>query len=304
MSALTSSRSASAEAPRSHVGGRAAADLIGPDFIGIGAARSGTSWIYEVLSRHSAVWLPPIKELHYFDDPSRKRYYRLLRMRLVSGLWINRPLSLWDFHYFFGRPSDAWYCRLFEPGRRRGLLTGEITPGYSVLDEKAIARMRALNPRVKLIFIMRDPILRCWSAVLKERQSRGQQGLPNDEEAISTARTNGIWSRSIYDKCIDKLERVFGADQIFYGFFEELCDDPKPFVTRLLTFLGVDAGDVNHLSLPAPLNTAAAGRRPPPAFERALAASLLPSVQELCDRFDGPPHKWRSRYRALLGARL
>ena len=154
----------------------ASAALRGPDFIGIGAPRAGTSWIYEVLSRHPAIWLPPIKELHYFDDPGRKRYYRFLRMRLVSGFWINRPLSPWDLRYFLGRPSDQWYCGLFESGRRRGLLTGEITPGYSVLAQTDFARIKVLNPEVKLIFIMRDPIMRCWSAVLKERQSRGAEG--------------------------------------------------------------------------------------------------------------------------------
>ena len=280
--------------------GSAKSSLLGPDFIGVGAPRSGTSWVYEVLSRHSAIWLPPIKELHYFDDPARKRYYRFLRMRLVSGLWINRPLSLWDLHYFLGSPSDEWYCRLFEPGRRRGLLTGEITPGYSVLDEQTFARMRALNARVKLIFIMRDPIMRCWSAVIKRRQIQRLHGLPSAEEAICTARTNGIWARSLYADCIEKLERVFSAEQIFYGFFEELCETPHSFVTRLLTFLGVESRDVDRLTLPVPLNAAAAGTRPPAAFERALAALLLPSVQKLCDRFDRSPHNWEARYHALL----
>lgn len=98
---------------------------------------------------------------------------------------------------------------------------------------------------------------------MKERQSRGLLGLPNVEEAISTARTEGIWIRSLYANCLEKLEHVLGSDQIFYGFFEELCDDPRPFVTRLLTFLGVETGDLDRLALPAPLNAAAAGRRPP-----------------------------------------
>jgi hypothetical protein len=274
------------------------AGLTGPDFIGVGAPRAGTSWVYEVLSRHSDVWLPPIKELHYFDDPGRKRYYRFLRMRLVGGFWINHPLSLWDFRYFLGRPSDQWYCSLFEPGRRRGLLTGEITPGYSVLDEATLARMKVLNPRMKLVFIMRDPIVRCWSAVLKDRQTRGLKGLPGVDEAIFAARTSGIWTRSLYDDCIERLERVFAQEQIFYGFFEELSERPKAFVGRLLNFLGVKA---DHLELPSPLNAAAAGRPPPIGFERALAASLLPTVQRLCDRFDGPPLYWMARYRALLG---
>jgi hypothetical protein len=295
----TASSASSYLVPRDKTRESTKVPLLGPDFIGIGAARCGTSWIYEVLGRHPAIWLPPIKELHYFDDPARKRYYRFLRMRLVSGFWIKRPLSRWDWRYFVGRPSDEWYCQLFEPGRRRGLLTGEITPGYSILNAQTFARVKALNPDVKLLFMMRDPIMRCWSAVIKRRQMEGLREMPTAEDAIRMARYRGVWARSLYTDCIEKIERLFSPAQIFYGFFEELSATPDLFVRRLLSFLQVESPDFGP-TLPAPLNAAAAGTRPPELFERTLAAALLPSVQKLCDRFDGPPHDWQARYRALL----
>jgi len=274
--------------------------VIGPDFVGIGAARSGTSWLYEVLDRHPSIWLPPIKELHYFDDPSRsKRYYSYLRMRLISGLWVRRPFSAWDLQYFFGRPCDEWYSRLFEPGRRCGLLTGEITPAYAILDEAILERIQAINRQVKLIYLMRDPVMRCWSAVMKQ----GVAESPGAEDAIRYAHSEGVWARSIYLNSIERLERVFQRGQIFYGFFDELCDDPNALVTRLLIFLGVAPGDVGRLLPAAPVNAAAAGKRPPPEFERALAACFLPWVNRLCERFEGPPHIWRARYQALLDGR-
>ncbi|TVQ38230.1 MAG: hypothetical protein EA384_09570 [Spirochaetaceae bacterium] len=40
-----------------------------PDFLGIGTTRGGSSWLYRVLSRHPDVWMPPVKEVHYFDRP-------------------------------------------------------------------------------------------------------------------------------------------------------------------------------------------------------------------------------------------
>jgi hypothetical protein len=58
-----------------------------PDFIVIGASRSGTTWLYHALLHHRQVWVPPIKELHFFDSIDRvnrtsdravhKRIYRL-----------------------------------------------------------------------------------------------------------------------------------------------------------------------------------------------------------------------------------
>ena len=278
--------------------------MMGPDFVGMGAPRSGTSWLYEVLSRHPALWLPPVKELHYFDEPVRsKRYYSQLRMRLIAGLWIRRPLSRFDVRYFLGRRGDAWYCDLFAPARRRGRITGEITPAYSIVDEAALQRLKALNPEVKLIYIMRDPVMRSWSAVMKLQRKRGLTGVPPDDEAIDYARTEGVWKRSSYLQSIERFERVFRREQIFYGFFERLTEDQTAFVTEILRFLGVEHGEVTPLLPPAPVNVAAAGRKPPPAFSRALATCCLPWVEKLCERFEGPPQVWRAQYEALLDGR-
>ena len=38
-----------------------------PSFLGIGTARAGTTWLHANLRRHPEIWLPPLKELHYFD---------------------------------------------------------------------------------------------------------------------------------------------------------------------------------------------------------------------------------------------
>jgi hypothetical protein len=45
----------------------------GPDFLVIGAQRAGTTWLHRVLSQHPRLWLPPVKELHYFDKLDTKR---------------------------------------------------------------------------------------------------------------------------------------------------------------------------------------------------------------------------------------
>jgi hypothetical protein len=271
----------------------------GPDFLGVGAARSGTSWLYAVLERHPALWLPPVKELHYFDNPRHnKRDFASLKTRVLEGIGAGRPLSLWDVRYFLGRRSDDWYCRLFEPGRRRGLVTGEITPAYSVLDEPQLGRIRTLNPDVKLIFSMRDPVLRTWSSIMK-KTAKKRGSVPAVDLVLRHA-GDGALKRASYCAIIDRLERVFGRDQIFWMFFDEQLERPIPLLTRLLTFLGVEPGDVEPLLPKGPVNAAARGRTPPADLERALAAAFLPDVRKLCERFDGPPHAWRARYETLL----
>ena len=54
------------------------------------------------------------------------------------------------------------------------------------------------------------------------------------------------------------------------------------------------------MHLPQAVNSAAARKLVPPEFERGLARDYFSSVCELCQRFDGPPQKWRKRYEALL----
>ena len=53
--------------------GRARAGKSGPDFLIVGAQRAGTTWLHRVLRQHPALWLAPVKELHYFDKPEIAR---------------------------------------------------------------------------------------------------------------------------------------------------------------------------------------------------------------------------------------
>ena len=277
--------------------------MTSPHFICIGAQRAGTTWLYTVLERHPAFWLPPIKELHYFDDPlrlNRSRYYQFMRMRLVVGARFRRPLTTWDLRYFFSRRSDAWYCSLFEPARDRGLISGEFTPTYATLDEATFARIHRINPAVKILFIMRDPVLRSWSSVLKSRKKHGANDALTAEAAIAHTNRTGVVEKSSYVHTIEKLERVFPREQIHYGFFDEIALSPETFLARILSFLGVDPQIAAPMLPAGPVGSSAAGLRPPIEFERHLAARYLDDVRRLCQHFEGPPQLWQARYESLL----
>lgn len=277
--------------------------LKGPDFLVVGAQRSGTSWLYHVLSRHPALWLPPIKELHYFDDPSRSRYRKHLKVRWREILKFRRRPSSWDLRYFLGKPDDDWYCRLFSGGRRRGLVTGEVTPAYATLDVSTLERIKALNSAVKLIFVMRDPVLRAWSAAVNHHRKFADDDLPDADAALKRSRQASFQARSNYLETIQRLESVFSSGQIYYGFFDDLAGRPEAFVASILEFLTVPAGEIRPLLPVSPRNSAAGGRRPPAEFERELAGRFLPWVEKLCERFEGPPHEWREHYKKLVETR-
>jgi len=149
-----------------------------PDFIGIGAQRAGTTWLWKNLEVHPGISLPPLKEIHYF---SRSEKYLspnlpdniIKRFTNERSFWWKTQLEqvikkkgfrkkMWFFKYAFGSYNDRWYCDLFSD-KKEGQISGEISPAYSTLDVDDIKRVHSLVPDAKLIYIMRNPIDRTWS---------------------------------------------------------------------------------------------------------------------------------------------
>lgn len=269
----------------------------GPHFIIIGAHRSGTTWLHRALGSHPSVWVPPVKELHYFDDPTNKRFYVHMRKRFKSNFAERRLATLWDIRYFLGRRNDNWYRRLFEPGRRRGKITGEATPSYSTLGAEGLEHIKAVNPDVKLIYIMRDPIERMWSA-MRNASSKNKKRKIKTEYDVDSERVR----KSSYLRTINTLESHFNSDQLLFCFFDDVKANPAGLVSSVLRFIGVEPGDVGPLLPKGAVNSATGSSKPPPEFERGLAALHLPWLREMCERFPGAPEVWRDRYEALLKA--
>ena len=150
--------------------------LRGPDFLVIGAQRAGTTWLHRVLQQHPNLWLPPVKELHYFDKLETKWTILDAKERRRVGFRGLLRIDPWFFRYWLIRRSDAWYEGLFRGAQRKGLLTGEITPAYATVDEGVLRRIQRTNSKIKLVFVMRDPVERAWSAVnnaMKKGSDRG-----------------------------------------------------------------------------------------------------------------------------------
>ena len=270
----------------------------GPDFLVIGAQRAGTTWLHRVLRQHPSLWLPPVKELHYFDRLETTRTILDPKERRRVGLKQLLSLDPWLVSYWLRARSDEWYARLFRDAKAKGLVAGEITPAYATLDETVLRRIKGLNDNIKLIFVMRDPVERAWSAV----NNAAKKGIDAStvEKSIKRARESGAAARSAYGDTIRRLEAVFPASQVHYCFFEDLRDRPEALTSDLFSFLGVAPVPPTQVQLPQAVNVAAGSKPIPAEFSRTMARDYLPMVGDLCRRFDGPPQRWRARYETLL----
>jgi hypothetical protein len=147
-----------------------------PDFIGIGAQKAGTTWLYSALSAHPQIWTTPKKEIHYFDRSPDWRDPKIEKFKKARG--GRSRLETWHWYRKYSRlpRNDRWYASLFRPGRNQ--IAGEITPDYYVMDKAKVSRVHDTLPDTKLLFFMRNPIERAWSHAfmdLRRRQNKNAQ---------------------------------------------------------------------------------------------------------------------------------
>lgn len=196
-----------------------------PDFVIVGAQRCGTTFLYDLLSRHPRVEPATKKEVHYFD-----------------------------LHY--GR-GIGWYRSHF-PRVGRGSVTGESSP-YYLFHPHAAARMAAAIPGARLIALLRDPVERAYSGYHHEVR-RGNENL-GFEEALEAeeSRLRGEKERMLADESyaspnhqrfsylsrgiyVDQLmhwSKFFPRDQMLVLKSEDLFDHLPEALGRVLAFLGL-----------------------------------------------------------------
>src|SRR4051794_11487807 len=119
-----------------------------PHFLCIGAQKAGTSWLFVQLQQHPQVWMPPVKELHFFDHLFVSENRKWTRWHIQSGVrkclkWHINNVEKTDFGYvryladLAGRDlfTAEWYERAFDRPGAAGRKLGDITPEYSTISE-------------------------------------------------------------------------------------------------------------------------------------------------------------------------
>ena len=190
-----------------------------PDFLIIGAQKSGTTWLHRNLQAHPQVWMPKEKELHYFDEKlgantslrsklwgeraMDERWRRQVRRQIGRYSKFSLADIAWDLKYFLGSWNDAWYASLFTQGA--GKTVGETTPDYSVLGRKQIAHVHEIMPQAKIIFMMRNPIERAWSQFVMrlDRSGKRNSGLTRHNKLLRNVEREGSRSRTDYLQALE-----------------------------------------------------------------------------------------------------
>jgi hypothetical protein len=278
-----------------------------PDFIGIGAQKSGTTWLHHNLHSHPQLWLPR-KEVHYFDKKIKDNSSVLSRIFGKSredAQWRGqtwRRLKLhtlkepsleelrWAAKYYMRPYNDRWYGEIFEP--KKGRIAGEITPAYSVLGKGKVARVHDLVPEAKLIFMMRNPIERAWSqAVMSfDNAEKGSADTASEKELFRQFGRNSTRLLTNYLRTLENWQSSYPEERIFVGFLEDVSLFPGELLKNVYSFLGVDT-----TFEPPTLNEKIHSRSSdtmPTSLAVYLAREYREEVERLADLFGGYASFW------------
>ena len=198
-----------------------------PNFFILGAAKAGTTSLYDLLRQHPEVYLSFDKEPMFF---SRDDY--------------------------FARGKE-WYGRTYFNEGRSFPLRGEATPHYLYWAEKVSARLKQVygDEPVKFIVILREPVQRAhawyWNMV-----KEGQETLPfvaalkAEEQRIAAdwaeleshgSMRYGYFRGGRYASQIRAYLNDFPMEHFHILLLEDLQRDPAAALKKISAFLGVQA---------------------------------------------------------------
>ncbi len=289
----------------------------GPDFLGIGAQKAGTTWLHAQLAAHPDVWVPPPKELHFFDrgreypsphDLSEESFFQrivgeeswegprtLAGLQRVAELWKSgdRKQARWWWRFLTGKYDEAWYRRLFPTDGFAAV--GEITPEYAILSMEDIRRVRDVNPGMRLILLLRDPVERSWSSIRYNHQEGfNSVNIESIDEVLAEARSPRLMRRCDYTGMISRYLECFPASQLCVGFFDAISEQPEVILREILDFLGVDAGELPEAELRKSFNPSRE-REMPVELRDALNDMYRPMVGKLAEAVGGYASRWLAR---------
>jgi hypothetical protein len=266
-----------------------------PDFIGIGAQKAGTTWLHRMLERHPEIWMPPVKELHYFDrahavhrshlqsgptplDEARMEgVLRLIERVLKSRDTVSEKLEKVQCLSVIGNAqlTDEWYGRIFQAAPKSALC-GEITPEYALLPEQGVEHVLRLQPRIKMIYMMRDPIDRTWSALcmIERKGKRGPDAL------LRRMARKSFMAYSDYAATIKRVRRHVAHTDFLQLFYDDLVARPEHLLREVLGFLGVDPERASFRKVAEPIH---AGQKKPiePDLYNAIRDRMEPIYHRL-----------------------
>lgn len=196
-----------------------------PDFLIIGAGKSGTTSLDKYLSQHPEIFMSRVKEPNFFA--------------LEGFLPPTEKDADQFFHFPWSITTKENYLKLFDDALANQII-GETSPMY-MYSETARESIKKYIPSVKLIAILRHPAERIYSRFMHlSQENRAPSAL---EEVFNQ---NSIWWKrndlvheGFYFKHLFKYFQMFPEQNIHIILYDDFVKDRNGVIRELLAFLGI-----------------------------------------------------------------
>jgi len=191
-----------------------------PNFICPGAQKSATTTLHDLLSQHPDVYLPDVKELHFFDNEEK----------YLKGI--------------------SWYEKVFFSEVKEEKIIGDITPIYMYLDRVPQRIYDTLGGNIKFIFMLRNPLDRAcshyWMSYRRGYEKESfEKAIELEKDRIRIGNFEKInfsyIERGFYSKQIKIFLYYFPKKNMKFILFEDLIRDTSNIMKKIFSFLEVDS---------------------------------------------------------------
>ncbi|MEP4988259.1 MAG: sulfotransferase [Paracoccaceae bacterium] len=228
-----------------------------PDILCIGAQKAGTSWLHVTLASREDVWVPPFKELHFFDHKFIAECRRWAPWHVKQGLKSAR-----DRHLKQTLPPDESYLEYLDRLQTAPILNGtwykyifsrasenqkclDVTPEYSCIPDEGVDFFKRFLPHSKLIYIIRNPLDRLKSQLGMNAHRRKE--LPSSlEDWNELLEMPALQTRGDYLNHIPRWSRRFTAEQLLFLPFGRIKSDPHGTLRTIEQHCDLPPADYPH----------------------------------------------------------
>lgn len=259
-----------------------------PAILGIGAQKAGTSWLVQMLGQHPQVWIPPFKEVQYFNHlfiPEHRRWigwhYRTkpqeIRERHARrGIPLTPELDGYLDRVTSGRMfHNHWYKRVFAPAPAVAQPL-DFTPEYSTLPDEGVDYVAKFLPQAKIIYLVRHPVDRAVSQLRMNlrREKRQPRTLA---DWMAEIRNPVLFDRGDYAAYLPRWRARY-PDMLVLP-FGRIAGDPEGLMERVEDYLGI--GPFPYAGLRQKVFASPEGLRPPQQAIEALSERMQPQMDFL-----------------------
>ncbi|SIS90719.1 sulfotransferase domain-containing protein [Paracoccus saliphilus] len=264
-----------------------------PHVLGIGAQKAGTSWLHENLKQNKSLWMPPFKEIHFFDHKFVPPNRTWTDWHLNNGLeraretWkkqgiLNQKRLDWLYEVTSKpRFNGNWYKKIFSlcPEDR---LPVDITPEYSSIPKEGINFVaRFLGADFKAIYVIREPVERALSQ-LRMNLRRKKLSPKSRDEWLGMAMDDQVMERGDYLSHVARWQKERPAETLLFIPFGQIARAPHEVMRQVEEFIGVPTANYDNLERKV---YATSDFQIPDYVREALEERLQPQVAFIKDRF-------------------